>query len=56
MSSGGGQHLIWNASTPQNFFQLTERGKYMFDVGLFVEYSRETGSSPNSLTFGPIPV
>ena len=54
MSSGGGQHLVWNATTLESYFQLTERGKYFFDVGLFVEYSQETGPGPNSFKFGPM--
>jgi high-affinity iron transporter len=55
MSSGGGQHLIWNATTIENFFQLTDRGKYWLDVGLFAEYSQETGpTEPSSVTFGPL--
>lgn len=55
MSSGGGQHLIWNATTIENFFQLTERGKYWLDVGLFAEYAQETGpTEPSGVTFGPL--
>ncbi len=54
MSSGGGQHLIWDATTLENTFQITERGKYFVDVGFFAEYSQATGPSPNSVTFGPI--
>ena len=54
MSSGGGKTLVWNATTIENYFQLTERGKYIFDVGFFAEYSQATGLAPNSVVFGPI--
>ena len=42
----------WDATTIENFFQLTERGQYAIDVGLFLEYSQVPGQSPNSFTFG----
>ncbi len=54
LASGGGQHLTWAATTLENTFQLIEHGEYLFDLGLFVEYSQATGQSPNSFTFGPI--
>ena len=55
MASGGGQHLTWKATTFENMFQLTERGKYMFDLGFFAEYSQATGRyTPNEIKLGPI--
>lgn len=54
MTSGGGQHLVWAATTFENTFALTERGQYMFDVGFFAEYSQATGLAPNEVKFGPI--
>ena len=53
-TAGGGRKPAWTATTFENRFQLTERGKYMFDVGFFFEYSQVPGLAPNSLTFGPI--
>jgi len=50
-----GLALTWEATTIENIFQLTEPGKYFFNVGLFAEYSQATGqTNPNSFTFGPI--
>ncbi len=54
LASGAGQHLTWAATTIENTFQLTERGKYPVDVGMFVEYSQSTGLPPNDLTIGPL--
>src|SRR6202012_3036340 len=42
MESGGGQHLLWDAVTLENTFQLTEPGQYFFNVGFFFEYSQST--------------
>lgn len=55
MSSGGSQHLNWDAVTLENTFQLTEPGEYFFNVGFFLEYSQSTArSQPGAVTFGPI--
>ena len=49
-----GRSATWNAVTLENTFQLTETGKYIFDAGLFLEYSRATGKGADSIAFGPI--
>jgi len=55
LSSGGGQHLTWNAVTLENTFQITEPGQYFFNLGFFAEYSQSTlRGQPNSITAGPI--
>ena len=55
LAGGPGVERTWEATTLENTFQLTEPGKYFFNLGLFVEYSQATGqTSPNSFTFGPI--
>jgi hypothetical protein len=55
MSSGGGQHLTWNAVTLENTFQLTQPGEYFFNLGFFVEYSQSTlRGQPSGITAGPI--
>jgi hypothetical protein len=49
------QAFAWQATTLENTFQLTEPGQYLFNLGLFAEYSQATGqTNPNSFTFGPI--
>lgn len=55
MESGGGQHLLWDATTMENTFQITEPGEYFFNLGFFAEYSQSTLShEPSNITFGPI--
>jgi hypothetical protein len=55
MSSGGGQHLLWDAMTLENTFQITPPGKYFFNLGWFFEYSQSTQRhAPSGMTFGPI--
>jgi hypothetical protein len=55
MASGGGQHLIWNATTLENTFQITEPGEYAFNLGFFAEYSQVTVKrAANSIKLGPI--
>lgn len=55
MSSGGGQHLMWDAVTLENTFQLTQPGEYFFNLGFFFEYSQSTlRGEPSGMTFGPI--
>jgi len=55
MEAGGGQHLVWDATTLENTFQLTEPGEYFFNLGFFFEYSQSTlRGSPSDVTFGPI--
>jgi hypothetical protein len=50
-----GLPLTWEATTIENFFQLTETGKYFFNLGFFLEYSQATGqTNPNEFVFGPI--
>ena len=53
--AGGGGHLMWNAVTWENLFQLTETGKYWANIGFFAEYSRGTlRGEPDSFLAGPI--
>jgi high-affinity iron transporter len=55
LAGGPGVERTYEATTFENTFQLTEPGKYFFNLGLFVEYSQATGqTNPNSFTFGPI--
>jgi hypothetical protein len=55
LASGGGEHLLWEAVTLENTFQLTEPGQYFFNLGFFLEYSQSTQrGSPSDVTFGPI--
>jgi hypothetical protein len=45
----------YTATTMENTFQITEPGKYMFNLGAFAEYSQSAlHNEPNSFTFGPI--
>jgi high-affinity iron transporter len=45
----------YTATTMENIFQLTEPGKYFFNLGFFAEYSQSALSNePNDFTFGPI--
>jgi high-affinity iron transporter len=37
-----GEHTQWEATTLENYFMLTEPGKYWLDAALFAEYSRPT--------------
>ena len=55
LASGGGEHMLWEAVTLENTFQLTEPGEYFFNLGMFFEYSQSTlRNEPNGVTFGPI--
>jgi len=55
LASGGGRHLVWNAVTLENTFQLTQPGKYLFNLGFFAEYSQVTvRGAPNLFVAGPI--
>ncbi|HTI82754.1 MAG TPA: hypothetical protein VL614_20060 [Acetobacteraceae bacterium] len=55
MEAGGGQHLLWSATTMENTFQITQPGQYFFNLGFFVEYSQSTlRGEPSSFTAGPI--
>ena len=55
LASGGGEPLMWEAVTLENTFQLTEPGKYFFNLGFFFEYSQSTlRGEPSGVTFGPI--
>ena len=42
LAEGPGVERTWEAATLENTFQLTEPGKYFFNLGLFVDYSRST--------------
>jgi hypothetical protein len=49
------RNLAYSATTFENTFQLTERGKYWADLGFFAEYSHAAATgAPNTLTFGPL--
>ena len=55
MSAGAGKNLTFDAATLENTFQLTEPGRYAFNLGFFFEYSQVTvKGAPNGITFGPI--
>jgi hypothetical protein len=55
LAGGPGVDRNWEATTLENWFQLTEPGEYFFNTAIFVEYSQATGqTNPNSFTFGPI--
>jgi high-affinity iron transporter len=55
LESGGGRHLVWNALTLENTFQLTQPGQYAFNLGFFAEYSQVTvRGAPNAFLAGPI--
>lgn len=52
---GPGNKTILNQITSENIFQLTERGQYWLDLGLFWEYGKAmVGHTPDETTFGPI--
>ncbi|HEV2334739.1 MAG TPA: hypothetical protein VGS13_04525 [Stellaceae bacterium] len=52
---GPGQHLKFDQLTWENFLQLTERGQYWLDAGLFFEYGRAMiHGAPDETTFGPM--
>lgn len=45
----------YTATTVENTFQLTQPGKYAFNLGFFAEYSQSAlRNEPNSFTVGPI--
>jgi hypothetical protein len=37
-----GEHARWEATTFENYFMLTEPGKYWLDFAIFAEYARQT--------------
>jgi hypothetical protein len=50
-----GANLRYDATTFENFFQLTPQGKYWADLGFFAEYSHAASrGGADSLTFGPL--
>lgn len=45
----------YTATTVENTFQITEPGQYMFNFGIFAEYSQSAlKGEPDELTLGPI--
>ena len=53
--AGPGQSLKFSQVTSENFFQLTERGEYWLDAGLFAELGKSTlRGNPNEFTLGPM--
>jgi hypothetical protein len=49
LAGGPGVERTWEATTIENWFQLTEPGKYFVNAAIFVEYSQATGqTNPNS--------
>ena len=55
LAGGPGVERTWEATTIDNWFELTEPGKYFFNAAIFAEYSQATGqTNPNSFTVGPI--
>jgi hypothetical protein len=54
-AASAGDPLHLDATTIENTFQLTERGEYWIDPGIFVEYSRPARQGdPSTVTFGPL--
>ena len=52
---GPGQPTNLSAVASENVFQLTERGQYWLDAGLFAEYEQSLlPKTPNAAIFGPI--
>ena len=50
-----GQNFRYEATTFENFFQLTPQGKYWADLGFFAEYSHAASRrDADSFTFGPL--
>ena len=50
-----GENFRYEATTLENFFQLTPQGKYWADLGLFAEYSQAASrADSNSFTVGPL--
>jgi hypothetical protein len=49
------ENLRYEATTIENYFQLTPQGKYWIDLGFFAEYSHAASrADPDSFTFGPL--
>jgi hypothetical protein len=50
-----GENLRYEATTLENFFQLTPQGKYWADLGFFAEYSHAASrADADAITFGPM--
>ncbi|HMK67425.1 MAG TPA: hypothetical protein VK433_02660, partial [Stellaceae bacterium] len=50
-----GANLMYDATTWENTFQITETGEYWADLGFFFEYSHaHQHGDPESVTFGPL--
>jgi hypothetical protein len=50
-----GQNFRYEATTVENFFQLTPQGKYWADLGFFAEYSHAASrAGADSITLGPM--
>jgi hypothetical protein len=50
-----GENLRYDATTIENYFQLTPQGKYWADLGFFAEYSHAASrADADSFTFGPL--
>ena len=48
-----GENTQWEATTIENYFMLTEPGKYWLDVALFAEFARATNhEEPNTVELG----
>lgn len=48
-----GENTQWEATTIENYFMLTEPGKYWLDVALFAEFARATNrDEPNTVELG----
>ena len=48
-----GENTQWEATTIENYFMLTEPGKYWLDVALFAEFARATNhDDPNTVELG----
>ena len=55
MEAAPGENWKYSATTWENFFQLTEQGKYWADLGFFAEYSHaQIRTDADDITFGPL--
>jgi high-affinity iron transporter len=55
LAAPSGENITYEATTIENYFQLTPTGKYWGDLALFAEYSHPASrSGAKSFTFGPL--
>jgi high-affinity iron transporter len=55
LAAPSGENITYEATTIENYFQLTPTGKYWGDLAMFGEYSHPASrSNAKSFTFGPL--